>query len=60
MNNNETNKKYWEANIEGFSGFYDTKSELEGKGITFLYKKILFPIKKRFMFERDYLGLELY
>ncbi len=60
MNNNETNKKYWEANIEGFSGFYDTKSEeniIGSKGITFLYKKILFPIEKRFMFKRHTLVL---
>lgn len=60
MNNSETNKKYWEKNIEGFAGFYDTKSEeniIGNKGMTFLYKKILFPIEKRFMFKRHALVL---
>ena len=60
MSNKEINKKYWESNIEGFSGFYDTKSEeniIGNKGLTFLYKKILFPIEKRFMFKRHTLVL---
>jgi len=49
------NKDYWEKNIEGFSGFYDTKSEetiIGNKITTFFYKKFLFPIEKKYMMQR--------
>src|ERR1700758_3747246 len=51
----ELNKKYWEENIEGFSGFYDTKSEENISGnflISFFYKKLIFPMEKKYMFVR--------
>mgnify|MGYP000618455033 CR=1 FL=1 len=45
-------KKYWENNIEGFSGFYDTTSEetIQGnKLFAWLYKHIVFPMEKKYM-----------
>ena len=53
---NKINKqKYWENNIKGFSGFYDTKSEEKipfNFGFGYLYKKIIFPIEKKYMLLR--------
>ena len=57
-NKSVINQEYWEKNIEGFSGFYDTKSEEKIIGnpvFTWLYKKILFPIEKNYMYERHML-----
>ena len=48
-------RDYWEKNIEGFSGFYDTKSEEDLRGSNFivkLYKKLVFPIEKKYMRDR--------
>ena len=53
--NNKGNKLYWEENIEGFSGFYDTISEENIQGaswFTWLYKKTMFPIEKKYMMIR--------
>lgn len=53
--NRTVNRDYWEQNIEGFSGFYDVKSEEQiraGRGLAFLYKKFLFPIEKKYMYDR--------
>lgn len=53
--NKEVNKDYWEKNIEGFSGFYDTKSEeniIAIPGFGFLYKRLIFPIEKKYMYQR--------
>ncbi len=50
-----SNAEYWEKNIEGFSGFYDKKSEENINGnslVTYFYKKIIFPIEKKYMLER--------
>jgi cyclopropane fatty-acyl-phospholipid synthase-like methyltransferase len=47
-----TSQGYWEQNIEGFSGFYDTGSEEKLSGpplIRGLYRAFVFPIEKRFM-----------
>lgn len=52
MNNH---KEYWENNIEGFSGFYDTTSEETLKVnflFSWLYKKFVFPIEKKYMMLR--------
>lgn len=49
------NKKYWEKNIEGFAGFYDKQSEenfIAPAGVSFLYKKIIFPLEKKYMQQR--------
>jgi precorrin-6B methylase 2 len=57
-NKSKINQEYWENNIEGFSGFYDTKSEENILGnplFTWLYKKILFPIEKKYMYKRHML-----
>lgn len=51
----ERTKQYWERNIEGFSGFYDTGSEegLAGpRVVRALYRRFIFPIEKKFMRER--------
>lgn len=53
--NKAINKHYWERNIEGFSGFYDEKSEEDISGprsFRYMYRKFIFPIEKRFMLER--------
>ncbi|MBL4657214.1 MAG: methyltransferase domain-containing protein [Flavobacteriales bacterium] len=53
--NSKGNQQYWEENIEGFSGFYDTISEenIQGaSGFTWLYKKFMFPIEKKYMMDR--------
>lgn len=47
--------KYWEENIEGFSGFYDKKSEeniIAPIGVSFFYKKFIFPLEKKYMQQR--------
>jgi 2-polyprenyl-3-methyl-5-hydroxy-6-metoxy-1,4-benzoquinol methylase len=49
------NREYWEKNIEGFSGFYDKKSEENipaPAGISFFYKKVIFPMEKKYMYQR--------
>ena len=49
------NREYWENNIKGFSGFYDTQSEENiqaAQWVSYLYKKFIFPIEKKFMFKR--------
>ena len=54
-NKSTLNQIYWEKNIEGFSGFYDTQSEehiIGNKFFTWLYKMVLFPVEKKYMFER--------
>ena len=41
--------EYWEKNIEGFSGFYDSCSEENIKGnwlFKYLYSKFIFPIEQ--------------
>lgn len=46
---------YWENNIEGFSGFYDTTSEETIKGnrlFAWWYKKFIFPMEKKYMIIR--------
>jgi cyclopropane fatty-acyl-phospholipid synthase-like methyltransferase len=51
----ERTKQYWERNIEGFSGFYDTGSEegLAGpRVIRALYRRFIFPVEKKFMRKR--------
>jgi cyclopropane fatty-acyl-phospholipid synthase-like methyltransferase len=51
----ERRKRYWDKNIEGFSKFYDTKSEetLNGSPLfNFLYKRFLMPIEKQYMKKR--------
>ncbi|MBU1152823.1 class I SAM-dependent methyltransferase [bacterium] len=48
-------KNYWEENIQGFAGFYDKKSEenISGAcGMAYIYKKLIFPIEKKFMRNR--------
>lgn len=48
-------KEYWEENIQGWSGFYDKKSEeaLQGpRSLTSLYKKIIFPLEEKYMRQR--------
>lgn len=53
--NRDINKTYWEKNIEGFSGFYDTLSEesIAAPGwFASFYKKILFPVEKKYMRDR--------
>ena len=42
--------EYWEKNIEGFSGFYDSCSEENIKGnllLKYLYRKFIFPIEQK-------------
>jgi SAM-dependent methyltransferase len=49
------NREYWENNIEGFSKFYDSESEeniIAPKYISQLYKRIIFPIEKKYMLDR--------
>lgn len=49
------NQNYWEKNIEGFSGFYDKKPEENipaPAGVSFFYKKFIFPLEKKFMYQR--------
>jgi len=49
------NKDYWEKNIEGFSGFYDKQSEENipaPAGVSFFYKKVIFPMEKKYMYQR--------
>ena len=53
--NNPNRQVYWEKNIKGFSGFYETKSEenIQGLGIIVkFYKYFIFPIEKVYMKER--------
>ena len=53
--NEQVNKDYWEKNIEGFSGFYDTKSEenIQAPGFfAALYKGLAFPMEKKYMLAR--------
>lgn len=55
MMENKINKEYWEKNIEGFSGFYDTQSEetINAPGwFSPLYKKFIFPVEKKYMRQR--------
>ena len=55
LSKRQSRKRYWEKNIEGFSKFYDTKSEetLNGSWLfNFLYKLTLMPIEKQYMKER--------
>ena len=50
-----SSKDYWERNIKGFSGFYDTGSEetLRGSRIfRLIYKLFLLPIEKMYMRKR--------
>ena len=53
--NNKGNQQYWEENIEGFSGLYNTISEENIHRVswfTWLYKKTMFPIEKKYMMIR--------
>lgn len=53
--NRDVNKDYWEKNIEGFSGFYDTSSEesiIAPGWLKPLYKKLVFPLEKKYMHDR--------
>lgn len=53
--NQQINKDYWEKNIEGFSGFYDTHSEesiAAPNWFASIYKKIIFPLEKKYMRDR--------
>ena len=56
MKNTESIKKeYWENNIKGFAGFYDKNSEENINGnklVSWLYKKVLFPMEKKYMYQR--------
>lgn len=56
MKINQTDKcKYWEKNIINWGKFYDEGSEeqIEGSKIfTYLYKKLIFPIEKKYMLDR--------
>ena len=52
---NNFHKDYWEKNIEGFSGFYDKKSEENLSGslvVSFFYMKFIFPLEKKYMIQR--------
>ena len=52
MTEENVRRDYWEENIGGFAGFYDRKSEeriLAPAGLAWLYKRLLFPIEKRYM-----------
>jgi SAM-dependent methyltransferase len=55
LRNKTVNRDYWEKNIGRFSGFYDKQSEekiLAPGWLSFFYKKLLFPIEKKFMYDR--------
>ena len=43
-------KEYWERNISGFAGFYDTGSEekiMAPFPLNFIYRMFIFPIEKK-------------
>jgi SAM-dependent methyltransferase len=53
--NKMLNKPYWEENINHYSGFYDKISEeniIAPSLISYLYKKLIFPIEKQFINRR--------